>query len=79
MKVKGYIVSGKLKMLVIPANADGNDIPTDAKAIIDSADRVREFELDESCIGLDRDAAKRGIDKNGYFINTAEMKIREVE
>lgn len=79
MKVTAFIVNSTMKALIVPVtNGDVSaSLPKEALAIKESADRIRELDLEESCIGLDREAAKAGLEKDGFYINSAKMLFKE--
>ena len=68
MEVKIY-VQKDLTALVVPFVDDGKKLSAEKERMKASAIRVRTFNIDDSIIGLDRENAKRGIQKDGFFVN----------
>lgn len=68
MKVKIY-VQKDLTALIVPLADDCKKLSAEKESMKSSAIRVRTTDIDDSIIGLDRENAKRGIRKEGNFVN----------
>ena len=76
MKVRVYAQADG-KALIEPLDKVNQPLPQSAASMRNSAIKTRVVDIDDSFIGVDRDAAKREIEKNGYYINQAGVKMQE--
>lgn len=73
MNVRIY-VQDDLTALVVPLDDVNKELSPDKERMKTNAIRTRDVDLDDSIIGMDRDGAKSGIEKEGNFVNTFGKK-----
>lgn len=68
MKVRIY-VQDDLTALIVPLDDVDKRLSPDKENMKTNATKVRDADLDDSIIGVDRADAKRGIKREGNFVN----------
>ena len=68
MKVRIY-VQDDLTALIVPLDDVDKRLSPDKESMKTNATKVRDTDLDDSIIGVDRVNAKRGIQREGNFVN----------
>lgn len=76
MKVRVYAQADG-KALIELLDRVNQPLPQSAASMRNSAIKTRDADIDDSIIGVDKDAAKREIAKNGYYINHAGVEMQE--
>ena len=68
MQVRIY-AQDDLTALIVPLDDVDKRLSSDKESMKTNATRVRDTDLDDSIIGVDRADAKRGIQREGNFVN----------
>ena len=68
MKVRIY-VQDDLTALIVPLDDVGKRLSPDKESMKTNATKVRDTDLDDSFIGVDRADTKCGIQREGNFVN----------
>ena len=68
MKVRVY-VQDDLTALIVPLDDVEKKLSPDKESMKANATKVKDTDLDDSIIGVDRAGAKRGIQNEGDFVN----------
>lgn len=68
MKVRVY-VQDDLTALIVPLDDVEKKLSPDKESMKANATKVKDTDLDDSIIGVDRAGAKRGIQNGGDFVN----------
>ena len=76
MKVRVYVQADG-KALIEPLDKVNQSLPQSVAGMRNSAVKTRDADIDDSIIGVDKDAAKREIAKKGYYINRAAVTMQE--
>lgn len=78
MKVDIYIQQDRLTALVVPSECDVKGLPPGIQSMVNSAvDKKKNVDIDDPAIGINREAAKRGISAQGYYVNVATTTFCE--
>lgn len=78
MKVDIYIQKDRMTALVVPSECDVKGLPPGIQSMVDSAvDKKKNVDIGDPVIGLNREAAKRGISAQGYYVNVAKTTFCE--
>ena len=78
MKVDIYIQKDGVTALVVPSECDVKGLPPDIQNMANSAvDKKQNIDIDDPVIGINREAAKRGISAQGYYVNVATTMFCE--
>ena len=69
MRVRIY-VQDDLTALVVPLDDAARKHSPDKEKMIANAIKTRDADLDDSIIGLNREGAKQGLQKEGHYVNS---------
>ena len=76
MKVRIYIQRDGCA-LVVPLEGVDQTLPPAQDSMRKSAVRIKDADIDDSIIGLDKDAARKSILRKGWFVNESDITISE--
>ena len=76
MKVRVYVQADG-RALIEPLDKVNQPLPQSIAGMRDSSVKTRDADIDDSIIGVDRDATKRAIAKDGCYINHSDVTMQE--